>query len=336
MSELLEPEVTSRTSNRSDGLMTMLNRRQLLAGVSSVAAAASLPFRLAASASPANDTFQFLFITDCHIQPELDAAHGTYSAFRRARLIKADFTIQGGDHVFDAAAVTRRRASSLFDLYGKTEQDLGMKVHHTIGNHDYFSILGTAVPSEDPQYGKGMYEERFGKTYYSFDHKHCHFVVLDSIHPLPGPSFEGRIGDDQLTWLRNDLGALAPGTPILVVSHIPLVTAIAAYIAPASPIHKYIPLLSVVNSAQTIELFRGHNVIAVLQGHNHVNETVVWKGIPFITGGAVCGNWWHGPYMDTPEGFTAVSVAGNTVTTHYETYGFKSIDPQGDFSYKAS
>lgn len=40
--------------------------------------------------------------------------------------------------------------------------------------------------------------------------------------------------------------------------------------------------------------------------------------------------------MNSPEGFTVVSVAGNRVTAHYETYGFKSVDPKGEFSYKAS
>jgi 3',5'-cyclic AMP phosphodiesterase CpdA len=181
-----------------------------------------------------------------------------------------------------------------------------------------------------------LYEERFGKTYYSFDRRHCHFVVLDSIHPLPGYTFEGRVGDDQLAWLAADLAALAPGTPVILVTHIPLVTAVAAYIPAGSPMRQYIPLLSVSNSAQVLQTLEGHNVIAVLQGHTHINETVFWKGVPYITGGAVCGNWWHGSHLGNPEGFTVVKVVGAKVTTHYETYGFKSVDPQKDFGYKAS
>jgi hypothetical protein len=77
-------------------------------------------------------------------------------------------------------------------------------------------------------------------------------------------------------------------------------------------------------------------VIAVLQGHSHINEIVLWRGVPYITSGAVCGNWWHGPYLDYPEGFTVVSVTGGKVTTRYETYGFKSVDPLPDYGYKAS
>lgn len=315
--------------------MLTFNRRQVLFRFGAAGIAPALAPRLLAKAET-EDAFQFLFITDCHIQPELDAASGTDSAFKKARAVQADFTIQGGDLVFDACAVSKQRALSLFDLYAKTEQDLGMKVYHTIGNHDCLGIAGTVVSPEDPQYGKRLYEERFGKTYYSFDRRHCHFVVLDSIHPLPGYTFEGRVGDDQLAWLAADLAALAPGTPTIVVTHIPLVTAVAAYIPAGSPMRQYIPLLSVSNSAQVLEALEGHNVIAVLQGHTHINETVFWKGVPYITGGAVCGNWWHGSYLGNPEGFTVVRVAGGKVTTHYETYGFKSVDPQKDFGYKAS
>ena len=76
-----------------------------------------------------------------------------------------------------------------------------------------------------------------------------------------------------------------------------------------------------------IDLFAGHNVLGVLQGHTHINETVWWHGVPFITGGAVSGNWWHGTRLGTREGYSVVTVADNRLTTRYETYGFRSIDP---------
>jgi Icc protein len=59
-----------------------------------------------------------------------------------------------------------------------------------------------------------------------------------------------------------------------------------------------------------------------------INETVMWKGVPFITSGAVSGNWWHGTRMGTPEGFTVVRVEKGKLSTSYETYGFKSVAPQ--------
>jgi Icc protein len=78
---------------------------------------------------------------------------------------------------------------------------------------------------------------------------------------------------------------------------------------------------------QVIGLYGSHNVIGVLQGHTHVNETVIWKGVPYITSGAVCGNWWRGSRLGVSEGFTVVELANGKMMTRYETYGFKSPSP---------
>ena len=296
-----------------------LDRRQFLSLAAASAAATALPAFAAPSAS-----FEFLYITDCHIQPELDATHGTDLAMKLARQTRADFAIQGGDHVFDALGVPASRASSLYDLYAKTEQDLGLKVHHTIGNHDVFGIYpASGTPATDPLYGKKMFADRFGPTWHSFDHKGVHFVVLDSIGITSDHNYEARIDPDQLAWLEKDLNAQSAGTPIVVSTHIPLVTALASYTAQPPNAKSY----GFLNGPATIKLFEGHNVLGVLQGHTHVNERVEWRGVPYITSGAVCGNWWKGTRMGTPEGFTVVSIANGKLSTSYEVTGFKSIAP---------
>jgi Icc protein len=235
---------------------------------------------------------------------------------------------QGGDHVFDSLGVAQQRADSLFSLYAETEQTLGMKMHHAIGNHDCFGVFpASGVTPADPLYGKKMFESRFGKTYYSFDHKGVHFIILDSIGITDDRSYEGRVDTPQLDWLASDLRGLPAQTPVIAAIHIPLVTAFNSYVPPPSkqPEHHS---LTVANAYQVIDLFEGHNVLGVLQGHTHISETVIWKGIPFITSGAVCGNWWHGVRMGTPEGFTVVHVQNGKLSTSYETYGFKSVAPE--------
>ncbi len=306
--------------------VSTLDRRHFLSLLGASAAASALPV-LAAPATPAPaEPFSFLFLTDTHIQPELDATHGVDLAMHRARAVRADFAIQGGDHVFDALGVPKARATQLFDLYAKTEQDLGLKVHHTLGNHDVFGVyLASGAAPTDPAYGKKMYADRFGSTYYSFDRKGHHFIVLDSIGITADHHYEARIDDDQLAWLSKDLAAQAPDTPIVVTTHIPLVSAIQAYTPPAPQAASG---TGFINGPAVLQLFRGHNVLGVLQGHTHINETVLWHGVPYITSGAVCGNWWHGTRLGTPEGFTVVTIANGKLTTRYETTGFQSVDPQ--------
>jgi hypothetical protein len=110
-----------------------------------------------------------------------------------------------------------------------------------------------------------------------------------------------------------------------VTIHVPLVTGAASYLAPRPGKDNQ---LFVTNAYEVLPLFDGDNVLAVLQGHTHINEVVTFKGIPYVSSGAVCGNWWHGIRLGTPEGFTVVSLRNGKATWRYETYGFKSVDPQ--------
>jgi hypothetical protein len=249
-------------------------------------------------------------------------------AFEKIAASKPEFAIMGGDHVFDALGVNQARANMVFDLYTSTAKSLGMPLYNTIGNHDAFGVLaGSGIAPTDPSYGKKMYEDRMGKTYYSFDRKGYHFVVLDSIQPMPDRLWEARIDDAQLDWLRRDLKALAPGTPVIGVVHCPIVTAFGTYAAMVAAQQKY-NTLTVANSAEVLEVLASARVLAVLQGHTHINELVKYNGIRFITSGAVCGNWWKGSRMGTPEGYSVINVhADGRVISRYETYGFVSVAP---------
>jgi 3',5'-cyclic-AMP phosphodiesterase len=276
-------------------------------------------------------SFDFVFFTDTHIEPELNAAHGCDMCFRKIAGMKPEFAIMGGDHVFDAMGVGGARAGMVFDLYKRTEQLLEMPLHHTLGNHDVFGVLTkSGVATSDPAYGKKMYEDRMGRTFYSFDHKGYHFVILDSIQPHDDRLWEARIDDAQLAWLTSDLKLLASGTPVIAVVHCPIVTAFGIYAEAVSEARKY-NTMTVANAREVLPIFETANVIAVLQGHTHVNEIVSYKNTQYITSGAVCGNWWHGPRMGTPEGFTVVSLREGKISTRYETYGFHSIDIREKF-----
>ena len=308
----------------------VVDRRDFLQTLGMGAAAFALPGGVTARATADKllEPLEFVFFTDTHIEPELDAAHGCAMAFEKIAASKPEFAIMGGDHVFDALGVNQARANMVFDLYTNTAKSLGMPLYNTIGNHDAFGVLApSGIAPTDPLYGKKMYEDRMGKTYYSFDRKGYHFVVLDSIQPTPDRLWEARIDDAQLDWLRSDLKALAPGTPVIGVVHCPIVTAFGTYAAMVAAQQKY-NTLTVANSPEVLEVLSSARVLAVLQGHTHINELVEYNGIRFITSGAVCGNWWKGPRMGTPEGYSVISVhADGKVTPRYETYGFVSVAP---------
>jgi Icc protein len=306
-----------------------IDRRKFIGIAAAATAATALSNPLASLANTSTDSpdsFDFIFFTDTHIQPELDAAHGCDMCFRKITGIRSEFAVMAGDHVFDALNVDNARADLVFDLYRKTEQTLQMKVYNTIGNHDLFGINAkSGVLSSDPNYGKKLYEDRFGKKpYYSFDHKGYHFFVLDSIQPTWDRMWEGRIDEAQLAWLAEDLKQVGPAVPVIGITHVPLVTAFASFNQGVRTEQKY-NTLKVANSWQVLELFENRNVLAVLQGHTHINETVNYQNTQYITSGAVCGNWWRGLRMGVPEGFSMVSLRAGKITTRYETYGFKSV-----------
>jgi Icc protein len=320
--------VNIRSEVQSLAKRTMIvDRRNFLKTMATAGAVVVLPSYTAAT--PAPGSFDFVFFTDTHIQPELDAAHGCDLCFKKIAGLKPEFAMMGGDHVFDAFGVNKVRAGMVYDLYERTEQLLGMPLHHAIGNHDVFGVLAkSGVASTDPAYGKKMFQDRMGRTYYSFDYKGYHFVVLDSVQPTEDRLWEARVDEDQLRWLRDDLKALPHGMPVIAVVHCPLVTAFAtyAYTQIVGADRKY-NTMTVANAPDVLQIFENANVPAVLQGHTHVNEVVNYKNTRYITSGAVCGNWWRGPRMGTPEGFTVVSLRQGKISWRYETYGFHSVVP---------
>jgi hypothetical protein len=135
-----------------------------------------------------------------------------------------------------------------------------------------------------------------------------------------------------MNWLKADLAKIPAAQPILVTVHVPLASGILSYgeekphATSSSPIQH--PQTVVANAHLVLDELQKHNTLAVLQGHTHINEVVNYRGIQYITSGAVFGNWWRGTRWGTPEGFTVVSLRAGKINFHYETYGFRSIDPQ--------
>lgn len=275
------------------------------------------------------DTFRFAFLSDTHIRPEGGADRACAMCFEQISASNCDFAIHGGDHIEDALGVDRERATMLMDLYQRTERaHLRKTVHHVIGNHDCLGVFAESGISPDaPDYGKAFYAAHFGARFYAFDHKGVHFVVLDSIGLTDDHNYEARIDEDQLAWLQADLARQPEGQRVIVVTHIPLVTALGCY-EPVSWLNTPHNWTFVVNGREVLRILQDYNVIAVLQGHSHVFEQITLNGLHFISPGAVAGADWQGSFLGTPEGYCEITVTGEDVRVSFHTYGFDVPDRQ--------
>jgi 3',5'-cyclic AMP phosphodiesterase CpdA len=96
------------------------------------------------------------------------------------------------------------------------------------------------------------FQEFFGATHYTFDHKGVHFIVLDNVSDP-----RARIGDEQLAWLAADLQKQKADAPIVVFTHRPLFD-----LAPQWD-------WATRDGARAIELLMPYKNVTVFYGHIH-------------------------------------------------------------------
>ncbi|MBN1251780.1 MAG: metallophosphoesterase [Bacteroidales bacterium] len=267
--------------------------------------------------------FKFVFITDIHLQNELNATDGFIKAIDSINKINPDFVITGGDLVMDVANQTFERSDSLFNLYSTISKKIKMPIFNTIGNHDVFGYYKECgIKKNHPEFGKKMFEHRIGKTYYRFQHKNWQFFILDAIEITDSFNYAGKIDSVQVLWLKNQLDSIDENSPIVIVTHMPFITTFLQVID--NPMLANNETLVVQNSKQVLELFKNHNLKLVLQGHTHFFEDIFVNNIRFITSGAICGKWWKGSNFGTEEGFILFDFSDNSFTYNYIDYGWKT------------
>jgi 3',5'-cyclic-AMP phosphodiesterase len=271
--------------------------------------------------------FSFAFLTDIHLQPERGAEAGFHWAINEVNKRDPDFVITGGDMVMDALNQTYGRCDSLYNLYQKLSGKLQMPVHNTMGNHEVYGWQREEENIEQhPEFGKKMFEKRLGPRYYSFDHGGWHFMVLDDIFLAEPGVYTGKLDNEQLLWISEDLKLVDKNKPIAVSVHIPFITSATQLTRGSLAANPEGLVMS--NSSDVLRLFTDYNLKLVLQGHLHYLEDIyVQNEIHFITGGAVCGRWWNNEADSKPEeGFVMVHVKGEELTWEYVDYGWTPPD----------
>ena len=263
--------------------------------------------------------FTFAFLTDIHLKPEMDAPKGFQMAIDKVNELKPDFVLTGGDLVYDAMRGNQARCDTLFSLYKEMSAGFNMPVHNCLGNHDLFAIYAESPESSDhPDYKYGMFERYFGKTYYSFDHKGWHFVVLNSLDVTENKRYRGVFSDEELKWLRADLAKVDLQTPVVVTSHLPIITTRAQIKGSEGR-------GNVSNSLEVFNLLEPFEEVLFLQGHIHwIEYGVVNDKFHFLTGGSIAGNGWKGRRHNTKEGFVLITVKGRDFSWEYIDHGWEA------------
>lgn len=263
--------------------------------------------------------FTFAFLTDIHLKPEMGAPKGFQMAIDKVNELKPDFVLTGGDLVYDAMRGNQARCDTLFSLYKEMSAGFNMPVYNCLGNHDLFAIYAESPESSDhPDYKYGMFERYFGKTYYSFDHKGWHFIVLNSLDVTENKRYRGVFGEEELAWLKADLADVDAETPVVITAHIPIITARAQ-------IKGSNGRGNVSNSVEVFDLLKPFKKVLFLQGHIHWKEYgVVNDKFYYITGGSIAGNGWKGRRHNTKEGFVLVTVKGSDFSWEYIDHGWEA------------
>jgi len=166
--------------------------------------------RLTRRALAAED-FYFIQISDTHwgfndpkVNPDPRATLMKSIAAINSVTPAPDFIVFTGDltHKTDDATERRKRMAEFKEMIGGLK---AKKIYFLPGEHDAAADGGAA------------FQENFGVTRQSFDHKGVHFITLDNVSDP-----KGLIGQEQLAWLQQDLGALDPDQPIVLFAHRPL------------------------------------------------------------------------------------------------------------------
>jgi 3',5'-cyclic-AMP phosphodiesterase len=300
---------------------------------------AGLPMGQAGASDPPNgDPFRVIFATDSHlmVNNQLRSEEGLIAALSAIESItpRPEFILFGGDLTHESPQLDFPAAEQLIDRFLKTwKAHTDLPTFFTFGNHDLVGTQNASVDRDDSRFGKGLYRMRLAleHNYYAFRKGGWRFIVLDDVLPEAGGSYIGEFVEEQLAFLRTELGTDSQ-IPTLLCGHIPSVSVLpnlgicgetktkgANIETPASLLaHNTSDLHDVLNATKA-------NVKLVLAGHLHHLEQTQIDGVSYINGGAICGNWWKGAQKGCPEGFLVFDLRSDGgLAAEYRPFGWKA------------
>lgn len=175
-----------------------------------------------------------------------------------------------------------------------------------IGNHD------RDVSKEEAM--NNVFNLHFGADNYAFNQGRIHFIVLNNVFPTGKRTYEGRITDAQLQFIKNDLSHVDKDRTIVISQHI--------------------PMYATRNRDELFKLLDGYKNVLVLSGHTHVVSRHFYNNgtIHEIGAGATCGTWWRGEknsegipdavmQCGSPRGYFIIDFDDNNYSFQYKGVG---------------
>lgn len=221
---------------------------------------------------------------------------------------KPAFVIHTGDVV---AGGTRKSALYIrqYKDFLSTIAKLRVSYHLAPGNHDIENRSGQ----------KAFKQILNRELYYSFDHNDSHFIILNT--DTPGEA--GRIGADQLNWLKEDLERNKDDRHIFVAMHRPLYS----LMNPERKRNGHQSFTDRRSEYEVRRLMTEYQVDAVFAGHEHFFNKQVRDGVTYIITGVAGAS----PYANEKQGgfyhYVRVKVEGDSVHMEVVKLGGEILRP---------
>ena len=307
---------------------SLITAASLASGVSAATAASEQ--------TSSSESVRLVFATDSHLMLNnaLRSEEGLAAAVEAIKGLqpRPDLIVCGGDLTDPLPRLDYSAANKLLDRFLRIwTRGHYIETHYVFGNHDLVGIKNSLVSRHDPRFGKGLFEKRLGlpRLYYSFEKRGWRFIILDDVWPKPDGSYYGEYKADQLDFVQSEL-KVHKEKPTIIASHIPTVSVfgkLAGFARFVGTNFQRRPALISRNGQSLVNLIHnsGANVKLVLAGHLHHQERLEIDGVSYLNGGAICGNWWKGPMMGSPEGFNVIDLRPDgSFAIDYKTFGWRA------------
>jgi Icc-related predicted phosphoesterase len=202
------------------------------------------------------DDFFFVQLSDTHwgfdgpkVNPDAKGTLQKAVAAVNSLKKQPDFIVFTGDltHTTDNPQERRKRLSEFKDIISQLKVK---NIKLMPGEHDASLDNGEA------------FQEFFGKTHYSFNHKGINFIVLDNVSD-PTAS----VGEAQLLWLAEELKKIDKNDRIVILTHRPLFDLYPQWDWATRDGAKVVDLLM---PYKNVTVFYGH----IHQEHHHVTAHI--------------------------------------------------------------